>query len=55
VNNGLGIIYAKNSRTEQFIKTNLLLPPAIGMFPQTIELARLNDIIRRLQLQQCQR
>jgi len=51
VNNGLGIIYSKNSRAEEFIKTNLLPPPALSLFLQTWELARLNDIIRRLQHQ----
>lgn len=54
VNNGLGIIYNKNSQVEVFIKTNLLPPPALGLFLETCELARLNEIIRRIKAQQNQ-
>lgn len=52
LNHGLGIIYTENSRAEKFITTNLLPPPALGLFLETLELSRLNDIIHRLQLEQ---
>jgi len=55
INHGLGIIYPKGSRTEEFIRTNLFFPPLLGRFLETCELARLNEIIRRLQPQQRQR
>lgn len=55
INHGLGIIYTENSRAEEWITTNLLPPPALSLFLETCELARLNDIVRRLQPQQRQR
>lgn len=54
VNHGLGIIFTESSRVEEFIRINLLPPPLLGRFLETFELARLNDIIRRLQSQQSQ-
>ena len=55
INHGLGIICIKNSRAEEFISTNLLPPSAPGRFLETSELARLNDIIRRLKSRQRQK
>lgn len=52
VNHGLGIVYAEGSRAHEFIRTNLLPPPALRLFLETFELARLNDITRRLQAPQ---
>ena len=48
VNHGLGIIYKKNSIAEWFVKTHLNISPMLFKFLETIEIARLNDIIRRL-------
>ncbi|MEI6155294.1 MAG: class I SAM-dependent methyltransferase [Deltaproteobacteria bacterium] len=55
INNGVGIIYLKGSQAEKFIETNLMPPPALYRFLETIELARLNEIVRRLKLHQTQR
>jgi len=52
INNGVGIIYLKGSQAEKFIETNLMFPPALYRFFETIELARLNEIVRRLKLHQ---
>jgi hypothetical protein len=51
INNGLGIIYTANSRAERFIAENLLPPPALHLLLETSEIARLNDIIRRLRVE----
>ena len=47
LNHGLGIIYT-NSIVREFIINDLFPPPRIRAFLETIEIARLNDIIRRL-------
>ena len=52
VNNGLGIIYGENSPVKELIKNNLLPPPALSLFLETCELARINDINRRLKAPQ---
>ncbi len=49
LNHGLGIIYARGSRAEEFVRNTLIPPPLLGRFLETCELARLNEIIRRLQ------
>jgi len=51
-NNGLSIIYLKDSQIEEFIKTNFLPPHLLTCFLETVELARLNEIIRGLKCQQ---
>jgi hypothetical protein len=48
INNGLGIINKDGSKVEAFIKARLMPPPALGLLLETCEIARLNDIIRRL-------
>ena len=50
VNNGLGIIYKEGSKAEEFIKDRLTPPPALRLILETCEIARINDIMRRLQL-----
>lgn len=50
INHGLGIIYTDGSKVEAFIKNRLTPPPALRLLLETWEIARLNDIIRRLQL-----
>lgn len=55
LNNGMGIIYAANSKAEQFIKSNFILSPPLRLFLETFELSRLNDIIRRLRPPQVKR
>jgi len=48
INNGLGIIYRRESKVEAFIIDKLMPPPALRLLLETCEIARLNDIIRRL-------
>lgn len=49
LNHGLSILYLEDSTTQNFIRTNLLLPPLLAKFLETFELARLNGIDKRLQ------
>ena len=50
INNGSGIFYLKGLAVEEFIKRSLTPPPALGRFLETVELARLNEIIRELKV-----
>ncbi len=48
INHGLGIIYRDGSKVEAFINARLMPPPALRLLLETCEIARLNDILRRL-------
>ncbi len=45
-NNGLGVMYLENSKAEQFINQNFIIPKSIRLFLETCEIARLNEINR---------
>jgi len=49
-NNGLGLIYRKDSKADQFINQHLLIPERIRLFLETCEIARINEINRRQQI-----
>jgi hypothetical protein len=46
---GLGIIHAQDSPAAEFIRLHIQPPPALALFLETTEIARINDILRRLQ------
>ena len=48
LNHGLGIVYTRGSAAESFIEDNFVPPPGLNRLLETVELARLNDIIGRL-------
>lgn len=52
INHGLGIIYRPDSPAADFIGRMLKPPPALEGLLETWEIARLNDIMRRLRPQQ---
>lgn len=45
---GLGIIYAQDSPAKKYIELNIQPPPALALFLETSEIARINDIIKGL-------
>jgi hypothetical protein len=49
INYGLGIIYSPGSSVARYIDEMISPPPALRLLLETCEIARLNDIIRRLQ------
>jgi hypothetical protein len=51
VNHGLGIIYSTGSVADKFISDNLSISPLFGDFLETMEIARINNIIVNLQSQ----
>ncbi len=48
INHGLGILYSKGLSASEFIKMNLAPPENILQFLETCEIARINEIIRRI-------
>ena len=46
---GLGIIHVQDSPVAEFIRHHIQPPPALALFLETTEIARINDILRRLQ------
>lgn len=51
VNHGLGVLWVEGSVADAFIQANLALPPLLRRFLETQEVARLNEILRRLESQ----
>jgi hypothetical protein len=53
--NGLGVMYPKGSKVEQFINQNFAIPEKIRLFLETCEIARINEVNQRQQIKLQQR
>lgn len=51
VNNGLGVLWLEGSVADAFMRANLAPPPLLRRFLETLEVARVNEILHELESQ----